>query len=191
MFLGMQDLPDVVTASKPYLLSPVVVDTPDSSSYWKLHQHCKYEGEGTNLAMVDSGIEMLHPAFDSRSHPKSLYQFVGDASLTIGDSDGHGTLCAGVACGDPLESMLDGSTVKCRGVAPKATLVVSKAYDKEGTPWYGVKALKRLIAAIDKENLKLDVVVLSSGNADQTPGLHEAIKELDQKGVDHCCLCSQ
>ena len=39
MFLGIQDLPDVVTASKSYLLSPVVVDTPDSSSYWDLHQH--------------------------------------------------------------------------------------------------------------------------------------------------------
>jgi len=191
MFLGMQDLPDVVmSTSKPYLLSPLVVDTPDSSSYWELHQHCKYEGEGTNLAMVDSGIQMLHPAFDSRKRLKSLHQVVGDASLTNGDSYGHGTLCAGVACGDPFQSTLDGSIVKCRGVAPKATLVVCKAYDGKGTRWYGVGALKRLIEAIDNENLKLDVVVLSSGGADQTPGLHEAIKALDQKDVIVVCAAS-
>lgn len=183
MFLGIQDLPDVVTASKSYLLSPVVVDTPDSSSYWDLYQHCKYEGEGRNLAIVDAGIQMFHPAFASRRHPESFYHFVGDTSLTIGDCYGHGTLCAGVACGDPFQSTFDGSIVKCRGVAPKATLVVCKAYDRKGTRWYGVEALQRLIQVIDNENFKLDVVVLSSGCADQIPGLHVALKALDQASL--------
>ena len=190
MFSGIQDLPDVVTVSKPYLLSPIVVDTPDSSSYWELHQHCKYEGEGRNLAIVDAGIQKLHPAFASRVNTNRLHQFVGDTSLTIGDCYGHGTLCAGVACGDPFQSTFDGSIVKCRGVAPKATLVVCKAYDRKGTRWYGVEALQHLIQAIDNENLKLDVVVLSSGCADQIPDLHEAIKALDQRGVIVVCAAS-
>ena len=132
----------------------------------------------------------LHPAFASRMNTNRLYQFVGDTSLTIGDCYGHGTLCAGVACGDPFQSTFDGSIVKCRGVSPKATLVVCKAYDRKGTRWYGVEALQRLIQAIDNENLKLDVVVLSSGCADHTPDLHEAIKTLDQRGVIVVCAAS-
>ena len=186
LFLGVLDLPDVVTASKPYLLSPNVVNTPDPSSYWELQQHCKYDGEGTTIAIVDMGIQKFHPAFASRKHPKSLYQLVGDASLTFGDAYGHGTLCAGVACGDPFVSTFDGSTVECRGVAPKATLVVSKAYERSRSPWYGVEALWNLVT----QNLKLDVVVLSSGSADQIPGLHEAIKALDQRGVIVVCAAS-
>ena len=50
----------------------------------------------------------------------------------ITDSDGHGTLCAGVACGDPFQSTFDGSIVMCRGVAPKATLVIWKAIEGMG-----------------------------------------------------------
>ena len=187
MFLGIQDLPDVVTASKPYLLSPVVVDTPDSSSYWKLHQHCKYEGEGTTIAIVDTGIQEYHPAFAS----KRLREFVGDPSLSIIDTDGHGTLCAGVACGDPFQSKFEGSIVKCRGVAPKATLVVCKAYEKRESPWYGVHALQKLITEIDTKNLKqLDVAVLSSGLADNIPEIHEAIKALVQRDVIVVCAAS-
>ena len=190
LFLGVLDLPDVVTASKPYLLSPNVVNTPDPSSHWELQQHCKYDGEGTTIAIVDTGIQKFHPAFASRKHPKSLYQLVGDASLTFGDSYGHGTLCAGVACGDPFVNTFDGSKVKCRGVAPKATLVVSKAYETKGSQWYGVQALGNLVHAMTTQNLKLDVVVLSSGCADKQPGLHEAIKALDQRDVIVVCAAS-
>ena len=132
---------------------------------------------------------MNHQSFASRKPNINFYQFEGDASLTSGDSDGHGTLCAGVACGDPFK-LDDTITVECRGVAPKATLVVGKTMEKEGTLWCGVEALQRLIPAIDRNNFKLDVVVLSSGCADQIPGLHEALKALDQRGVIVVCAAS-
>ena len=160
---------------------------PDPSSYWKLQQHCKYEGEGTTIAIVDTGIHKDHPAFASIS----LCEFVGDRSLSVTDTDGHGTLCAGVACGDPFQSKFVGSIVKCRGVAPKATLVVCKAYEKHESPWYGVNALQKLITEIGTKNLKqLDVAVLSSGQAENIPGLHEAIKALVQRDVIVVCAAS-
>ena len=163
------------------------MNTPDPSSYWKLQQHCTYKGEGTTIAIVDTGIQKNHPAFAS----KSLFEFVQDPNLSnITDSDGHGTLCAGVACGDPFQSTFDGSIVMCRGVAPKATLVIWKAIERNGSPWYGVQALWNLVNVITTTNYKLDVVVLSSGSPDQAPDLHEAIKALYQKGVIVVCAAS-
>ena len=190
---------DVVTDSKPYQLSADVLKKPDPSSYWKLQKHCKYDGEGKVIAIVDTGIQMNCQSFASRKLNTNFYQF---GSLSIIDTDGHGTLCAGVACGDPVESTFDGSKVRCRGVAPKATLVVVKAYEgkrcsgvapkagKARSLWCGVEALQCLIQEIDKNDFKLDVVVLSSGHADQIPGLDEAIKALDQRGVIVVCAAS-
>ena len=186
-FLGIKDLPNVVTATKLYLLSPFVVDTPDPSSYWKLQQHCKYEGEGTTIAIVDTEIYKHHPSIAL----KSLCEFVGDHSLSMIDTDGHGTLCAGVACGDPFQRTVDSSIVKCRGVAPKTTLVVCKAYERRESTWYGVHVLQKLITEIDTKSLKqLDVAVLSAAPADNIPGLHEAIKVLVQRDVIVVCAAS-
>ena len=104
LFLGVLDLPDVVTASKPYLLSPNVVNTPDPASYWNLqHVHCTYQGEGTAIAIIDTGIKMNRQSFASRQRNINFYQFAGDQSLSDSDTSGHGTFCAGVACGDLVE----------------------------------------------------------------------------------------
>ena len=167
------------------------MNTPDPASYWELQEHCTYEGEGTVIAIIDTGIKMNRQSFASRQHNINFYQFEADSSLSDSDTNGHGTFCAGVACGDLVEiNMPDGSTVRCRGVAPKATLVVGKAIETKGSPWYIVQALQYLIQAIDQNNFKLDVVVLSSGGADQIPGLDEAIQALDQKGVIVVCAAS-
>ena len=167
------------------------MNTPDPASYWELQENCTYEGEGTTIAIIDTGIQMNRQSFASRQRNINFYQFAGDQSLSDSDTSGHGTFCAGVACGDLVEiNMPDGSTVRCRGVAPKATLVVGKVIETNGSPWYGVQALQYLIQAIDQNNLKLDVVVLSSGSADQIPGLDEAIQALDQKGVIVVCAAS-
>ena len=111
---------------------------PDPASYWNLqHVHCTYQGEGTAIAIIDTGIKMNRQSFASRELNTNFFQFVGDSSLSNIDTNGHGTFCAGVACGDRVASNTpDGLTVECRGVAPKATLVVGKAIETKGSPWY-------------------------------------------------------
>ena len=153
--------------------------------------HCTYQGEGTAIAIIDTGIKMNRQSFASRELNTNFFQFVGDSSLSNIDTNGHGTFCAGVACGDRVASNTpDGLTVECRGVAPKATLVVGKAIETKGSPWYIVQALQYLIQAIDQNNFKLDVVVLSSGGADQIPGLDKVIQALDQRSVIVVCAAS-
>ena len=182
LFLGVEDLHK---ASKLDLLSANVAETPDPSSYWKLQEHCKYKGRGTKIAVVDTGIQIDHPAFTS----VKCLQFVADTSLPCVDTNGHGTLCAGIACGAPSRWKLkDRSIVTCCGVAPEATLVLYKAYEKP--MWYAVQALQQIVAKIDSQNLTLDVVVMSSGFPDKNQKLHQAIKELDKRGVIIVCAAS-
>ena len=182
LFLGVEDLHE---ASELHLLSANVAETPDPSSYWRLQEHCKYKGRGTTIAVVDTGIQIDHPAFTS----VKCSQFVADASLPCTDTNGHGTLCAGVACGAPSRWKLkDGSIIVCCGVAPEATLVLYKAYEKPD--WYLVQALKQIVDKIDSHNLMLDVVVMSSGFPNKNPELHQAIKELDIRGVIIVCAAS-
>ncbi len=54
-----------------------------------------YAGRGIRVAILDTGLDFLHPDFAGRNVVSQ--SFVKD--LPVDDINGHGTLCAGVACG--------------------------------------------------------------------------------------------
>ena len=125
--------------------------------------------------MVDTGIQQSHPAFDSKQ--------LQTAPI---DLCGHGIFVAGIACGTPFQGMLpDRSTVNCRGVAPKAKLVIYKACDNYQLRWDAVPALKDL-----SQLPELDVVVMCGGYPEYNPELHDAIKRLDLNKVIIVCAAS-
>lgn len=83
----------------------------------------EYDGSGVRVAVIDSGVNPLHPDLDVVEN----YQWVGnpigeptffvDAGPVDTDEIGHGTHCAGTVAGDGEAS--DG---ELRGVAPGASI---------------------------------------------------------------------
>ena len=156
-------------------------DAPDPSSYWNLHGR-KYEGEGTTLMVFDTGIDKNHPSFASKGDKLWLPQ-----GIDCNDEEGHGTRCAGIACGDEvLVTKEDGSIFTCRGVAPAARLGVWKKPHKEATYW-----MTSLIEYIgNNEESCIDVLVIPSGflnPPDPLCMLQDDIQKLDKLGIIVVC----
>jgi len=90
-----------------------------------------YKGAGVSIAIVDTGIDYTHPDLGGGSFPNSKviggYDFGnGDSDPKDGDSEGHGTSCAGIAAGDPPASTPPNFYVG--GVAPDAKLYALKVF---------------------------------------------------------------
>ncbi|AUT00997.1 peptidase S8 [Nostoc sp. CENA543] len=78
---------------------------------WKLS-----EGAGTTIAIIDDGVDIDHEEFRSSGKivaPRDVTR--KNNNPRPGNSDNHGTACAGVACGD--------GNFGASGVAPKAKLM--------------------------------------------------------------------
>jgi hypothetical protein len=83
----------------------------------------RLSGLGVRLAVLDSGIDLGHPDFAGRTMPQqSFVDGVG-----IQDGFGHGTHCAGTACGPRKPG-----TGPRYGVAPDAELHIGRVLDDTG-----------------------------------------------------------
>lgn len=75
------------------------------------------DGSGVRVAVLDTGVDLAHPAL--------ARALAGSTSLVPGedaqDVQGHGTHCAGTVCGDPSYA-----------VAPGAALYAAKVLDRDG-----------------------------------------------------------
>lgn len=56
---------------------------------------CRYCGRGIRVAILDTGLDLQHPDFAGRTIVSQSFV----AGLPVDDRNGHGTFCAGVACG--------------------------------------------------------------------------------------------
>ncbi|MGW1712053.1 S8 family serine peptidase [Streptomyces sp. NPDC002156] len=80
-----------------------------------------FTGEGLRIAILDTGIDVEHPAFAGRQlHTES---FVPDQA--VHDGNGHGTHCAGIACGG-------WAGAPRYGVAAEAEICVGKVLGNDG-----------------------------------------------------------
>jgi len=96
---------------------------------------CGFSGCGVRVAILDTGLDLQHPDFAGR--PIVSQSFITGAP--IDDRNGHGTHCAGVACG-PLHP----GDVPRYGIAFGADLYIAKVLDDNADGTYG-----NLIAGID------------------------------------------
>lgn len=83
-------------------------------------------GNGTVIAVIDTGIDYNHPDLGSGFGPE--YKVIGGYDFVNNDTDpmddnSHGTHCAGIAAGDGA----------VQGVAPKAKLMAVKVLNAGGT----------------------------------------------------------
>lgn len=152
---------------------------------WELAGGESRAGEGVKIAILDSGIEASHPAFQAedlrapegfprtnsaldeastsgkiivaRSYVDYLRNF--DPDLSIRDRVGHGTAAAMIAAGVPHEGPMGWVS----GVAPRAWIGVYKVF---GTPgWNDTTTDAALLAALDDAIADgMEIVNLSLGS---------------------------
>lgn len=83
----------------------------------------KFTGQGIRLAVLDTGMDLLHPDFAGR--PITSQSFTGEP---VQDGNGHGTHCVGTACGP--QSPAGGRRY---GVAHQAQILVGKVLSNAGS----------------------------------------------------------
>jgi len=111
-------------------------------------------GQGVKLAILDTGLDLAHPDFIGR--PIVTQTFTG---VPVQDVHGHGTHCAGTACGPRTPA----SGVRRYGVAPGAHLHVGKVFNNAPRPQAPTGAV---VAGIDwAMTMGCRVVSLSLGIA--------------------------
>ncbi|MEN1729221.1 MAG: S8 family serine peptidase [Pseudomonadota bacterium] len=83
-----------------------------------------FSGKGIKVAVLDTGLDLSHPDFQDRAIQSS--SFVNE---DIDDIYGHGTHCAGIACGPQAAS----SGVRRYGVAYGADIYIGKVLTNSGS----------------------------------------------------------
>ena len=162
--------------------------------YWDInHIHEKeITGEDITVAVVDSGLDCSHPAFHLKENTK--FKDCTGSCLGTNDTDGHGTMCAGIICGDSFEysetpdSYTEGDKLETfpPGIAHKAKLVVYKVYSKNNASTEVICAALKDI----KKRGDVDVVSLSLGSLAFTFSIAKAVSNLVSKGVIVVCAAS-
>ena len=80
----------------------------------------RYTGRGIRVAILDTGLDLQHPDFAGRTIVSQSFV----TGLPVDDGNGHGTFCAGVACGPQQPSQ-----PPRYGIAFGADLYIAKVLD--------------------------------------------------------------
>ncbi|MFF4762241.1 S8 family serine peptidase [Streptomyces sp. NPDC001292] len=129
-----------------------------------------YDGKGTKVAVLDTGVDAEHPDLVGRVLESKNFT----DSQTTDDRQGHGTHTASTVGGSGAAS--DG---RKKGVAPGSSLLIGKVLNDQG---YGLDSwiIAGMQWAVDQQ---ADVVSMSLGNptiGDCTDPMAQATKQLSQ-----------
>ena len=130
--------------------------------------HTIPQGRGTVIAVIDSGINARHKAFAKPGKIIDAVNFARDG-YDCQDEIGHGTECAGIACGLPFKLRIQGKMHEYKSAAPKAKLMILKVADENGYIYNTsiCKAIEYIIRHNSKPGKeKVDVISLSLGSSE-------------------------
>ncbi len=83
-------------------------------------------GQGVTVAVLDTGIDQMHPVFEGKTIAKKNFTKEGENDQDVRDEVGHGTHCAATICGTRVEDVQV-------GVAPGVVkLCAGKVLGKNG-----------------------------------------------------------
>jgi Subtilase family len=165
-----RDIAAVAPVIPMKLIAPVglprAAQPTSTSTAWGVHavgaDRSSLSGDGVRVAVLDTGIDASHPAFDG----VELVQrnFTGESDE---DLDGHGTHCAGTIFGRDI----DGERI---GVAPQVpTALIGKVIGEDGA------ASDVIVTAIEWA-LRNEAQVISMSLGFDFPGM---VVDLEQEGV--------
>jgi subtilisin family serine protease len=134
-------LPGVVMVELDGIMQIANSDVKDTHGVWDVYEATGYDGSGSVVSIIDTGIDGAHVGLDdldddnSTDDPKiiAFYDVVNNPGLTNGseifpyDDQGHGSHCAGTTAGTGAP------TYEHTGVAPQAQLVGVKVLDAGGS----------------------------------------------------------
>ena len=134
-------LPGVVMVELDGIMQIANADVKDTHGVWDVYEATGYDGAGSVVSIIDTGIDGNHSGLDdldddnSTDDPKiiAFYDVVNNPTLTNGsevfpyDDQGHGSHCAGTTAGTGAP------TYEHTGVAPQAQLVGVKVLDAGGS----------------------------------------------------------
>ena len=148
----------------------------DTESTWGLKatkvMNSLFTGNGMKVAVLDTGMDLLHPDFAGRSIVSQSF-VPGEA---VQDGQGHGTHCIGTACGF---KDLNGRRY---GVAHKSTIYVGKVLSNAGS---GSSAW--IIAGMEWAIVNgCQVISMSLGNTSPTPST--AYGTVGRRALQNGCL---
>ncbi|WP_058308092.1 S8 family peptidase [Gracilibacillus massiliensis] len=139
-----------------------------------------YKGNQVVVAVIDTGCDTTHPdladrIIGGRNFSRENYGLSTDLS----DENGHGTHVAGTIAAN----LNDNGVV---GVAPKAKLLILKAFDKEGKGELEsiIQSIQYAIRWRGNRNERVRVISMSCGTSQNNKRLHQAI----QQAVKHNIL---
>ena len=174
-------LPGLVWLEADVLFYPTLDNSIDSIGTNVIWDQFGFKGEGTTIAILDTGIDFDHESLDDLDDNPNTddLKIAVDSDGLLGfynantdleypdeqphDSGSHGTHCAGIAAGT------GGSSGTYSGVAPQANLVGVIALDG------GSGDEQDLLRAVDwtiqnKDRFSIDVMSLSLGGVITIPG---------------------
>lgn len=163
---GIQ-VPPPVARHRPPASRPWGVDFVDAPAAWPLT-----EGEGTRVAVIDTGIDYRHPNLTTGIG-------IGVNLVSPGsrpqDDSGHGTHVAGTIAARTGARTIPGLV----GVAPAATIYPVKAFDRNG-----MGSLSWVVEAIDWcIAMQASVVNMSFGLAKESQALSHALAHAARAGL--------
>lgn len=149
---------------------PTGVQMTGAPALWPLG----YDGTGKVAALIDSGVDVNHPDLAGR-----IIDYIDLTGEGQQDDLGHGTHVAGTIC----------ACGQIKGVAPGARLLVIKVFGAEGSceDTRVVDAIKRAVAWRGPLGERISAINLSLGSPNDTPELHEAIRQVIAANAEPVC----
>lgn len=130
-----------------------------------------YEGEGIKIAVIDTGVDYLHPdlfGFGPGGKIVDGYNFVDESKMPI-DTNGHGTEVAGIIA----------SNGELKGIAPKSSIVAYKVSD-DGENVSSDLIIKAVNKAIEDD---VDIINISLGVNKTNSKIDDVVNKATRNGI--------
>ncbi|WP_341827470.1 S8 family serine peptidase [Trueperella pyogenes] len=187
---------DPVVEDSAITLSTLADESSPKHVPWNLRQigiseelQNKYNGQGITVGIIDSGVDVSHPALKDKwrgntgDKAVSWLDTVGDSPVPV-DSTGHGTHVIGTVLGT------DPSGKSLLGVAPQANYIAARVFDEHGDTDNGrlLKAMEWMLAPVDSSGVRHPelaprIVNNSWGTSATDSLLQNALKQWRKAGI--------
>ncbi len=193
----LSKLPGVVMVELDGILQVSNSDVKDVHGVWGIYEDTGYDGTGSVVAIIDTGIDDEHVGLDdldddnSTDDPKviAFFDAVNNASVTDGstepyDGNGHGSHCAGTTAGTGAP------TYEHTGMAPQAQLVGVKVLSDSGSGSFAQVMLGMEWTVEKRHEFNIRVASMSLGGfgaiewtSDEEESVNRMANEMVRNGI--------